>query len=243
MLRRRLLPTLAGAARWVGTGARPAVAAWGSAVAARTATAAAPDPAWALCRDASGRYLLGVDGTPFFVHRAALWSLATGLGRADLLRVPDDRRAKGSNTVVFELIEHWFTGQSRRYRNKERQDPFTPMTDFSAPKMDHLKALFTAYRCWLLQPQPEGALVVSDLGARSGRICAALAADRSFAMMWTVWRPFALSLAVLALAALRARWYDPLRGGYRPAEAALRRADGVRAFVPPGDAVLVIDAA
>jgi hypothetical protein len=31
------------------------------------------------------------------------------------------------------LIEHWFTSQSPRYRNKEGIDPFSPMADFTSP--------------------------------------------------------------------------------------------------------------
>lgn len=412
---------------------------------------------WPLRADASGRYLVDAAGEPFFVHGAALWSLATNLDRADIVRVLADRHAKGFNAVVFELIEHWFTRQSPRYRNKEGQDPFRPMTDFAAPdpaywalvdfaiaeasrrdmlclvtpaywgiphnahegwsaeirvardeallsygrflgrryfsqrnlvwvmggdadvtgsdqrkqnriaegilevdpdalltahattnsasrdiwsapwigldlvykweayggyvwdgiersrarqpakpcllfegqyenengdpalcrrqayqsvlaggcghffgnnptwhfnasgrdqtdwrtqldttatlQMRHVKSLFTAYAWWLLAPQTGQRLVVSDLGAGSARICPALAADRSFAMIWTPGTRFTVDLAALAPSALRARWYDTLRGTYLPAEVGALANNGAHGFFPPGEAVLVLDAA
>lgn len=433
-------------------------------VAAAPAAPSVPAPAgptgpvrWPLRADPSSRHLVDAAGAPFFIHGAALWSLATNLDRAGISQVLADRQVKGFNAVVFELIEHWFTSQSPRYRNKEGQDPFSPMTDFASPnpaywalidyaiaeasrrdmlclltpaywgiphnahegwsaevraagdeallsygrflgrrylgqrnlvwvmggdadvlgadqqkqnriaegilevdphalltahattnsasrdvwsaswialdlvykweayggyvwegiersrarlparpcllfegqyenengdpalcrrqayqsvlaggcghffgnnptwhfnasgrdqtdwrtqldttatlQMRHVKSLFTAYPWWLLEPQTGQRLVVSDLGAGSARICPALAADRSFAMIWTPGTRFTADLAALAPAALRARWYDTLRGSYLPAEAGVVANSGARGFSPPGEAVLVLDAA
>ena len=412
-------------------------------------------PRWPLRPHASNRYLVDATGEPFFIHGAAHWSLATNLSRVDIALVLEERRRKGFNAVVFELIEHWFTSQSPRYRNKEGHDPFSPMTDFGAPnpaywdlvdfaiaratecgmlclvtpaywgiphnahegwaaevraasdeallsygrflgrrylkqrnlvwvmggdanvqgsdqtkqnriaegllevdpgalvtahattnsatrdvwsaqwialdlvykweayggyvwdgigrsyarapvkpcllfegqyenengdpalcrrqayqavlaggcghffgnnptwhfnasgrdqsdwrkhldttatrQVRHVKALFTAYRWWLLEPQVGSRLVTSDLGSGSARICPAMASDRSFAMIWTTGKTFAVDLSALSPVAMRARWYDTLRGTYSPAVALPNV--GVRSFVPAGESVLVLDAA
>jgi hypothetical protein len=79
---------------------------------------------WPLSVHASGRYLIDAVGAPFFIHGQAPWSLATNLTRSDIVYYLDDRLAKGFNAIVFELIEHWFTSQIPRYRNKEGNDPF-----------------------------------------------------------------------------------------------------------------------
>lgn len=89
--------------------------------------------AWPVAVSTNGRYLVDAVGRPFFIHGDTPWSLATNLTRADISYYLDDRKARGFNSIAFELIEHWFTSQSPRYRNKEGNDPFSPMTDFSAP--------------------------------------------------------------------------------------------------------------
>lgn len=452
MLRRDLL------AAWLSGPVAAARGGEGSSAAAPMAFAppsALAQPRWPVRPHASNRYLVDAVGKPFFLHGAALWSLATNLSRVDIALVLEDRRRKGFNAVVFELIEHWFTGQSPRYRNREGHDPFSPMTDFASPnlpywdlidyaiaqaaehgmlclvtpaywgiphnahegwavevraasdealvsygrflgrrylnqrnlvwvmggdanvlgsdqikqnriaegilevdpaalvtahattnsstrdvwstpwiamdlvykweayggfvwdgvgrsyarapikpcllfegqyenengdpalcrrqayqailaggcghffgngptwhfnasgrdqsdwrmhldttatrQMHHVKALFTAYPWWLLAPQVGSRLVVSDLGSGSARICPALASDRSFAMIWSTGKSFAVELSALAPIAVRARWYDTLRGTYSPP--ALLQNVGVRNFVPPGETVLVLDAA
>lgn len=92
-----------------------------------------PVASWPLSIHSSGRYLIDSHGNPFFIHGDTPWSLATNLTRADIIYYLDDRQARGFNAIAFELIEHWFTSQSPRYRNKEGNDPFSPMTDFASP--------------------------------------------------------------------------------------------------------------
>jgi len=92
-----------------------------------------PSISWPLRVHRSGRFLIDSQGSPFFIHGDTPWSLATNLSRADIVYYLDDRQARGFNTIAFQLIEHWFTSQSPRYRNKEGNDPFSPMTNFASP--------------------------------------------------------------------------------------------------------------
>lgn len=86
--------------------------------------------------DSSRRYLVDVQGTPFFVHGDTPWSLVSNLSRADIDIYLDDRQAKGFNAVIFMTIDRLFTKQTPRYRNAEGNDPFIGMTDGSVVGVD-----------------------------------------------------------------------------------------------------------
>lgn len=83
---------------------------------------------WPLSISADGRYIQKNDGTPVMLFGDAIWSLATNCTRAQVDAVLADRAAKGCNCILLEFIEHEWTNQTPKYRNKEGNDPFTNMS-------------------------------------------------------------------------------------------------------------------
>ena len=106
-----------------------------------------------------------------------------------------------------------------------------------------VKQLFAAHEWWKLEPRTNTQLVTSALGTGKERICPALASDGSFAMVWTTGAGFTVNLAALGIDSVRARWYDTTSGAYQGVGAGPFASTGTRAFTPPGERVLVLDAA
>ena len=97
------------AARAAGPEAGPAPAA-GSARAEPTPGPAAAQgvPAFPLTVEPGKRYLVDAAGAPFLIHGDTAWSLIADLTRAEADLYLDDRRARGFNTLLVNLIEHRF---------------------------------------------------------------------------------------------------------------------------------------
>lgn len=55
------------------------------------------------------RYLLDNKNQPFLMYGDTAWSLEVNLSKADVVKYLDDRKQKGFNTVLIELIEYCFT--------------------------------------------------------------------------------------------------------------------------------------
>lgn len=104
------------------------------------------DTRFPLRRHVSGRFLTDAVSQPFFLHADTPWSIAVQLTRAQVDTYLDDRKQRGFNAVLFNAIEHYFSGNRPYFRNAEGQDPFEPMTRFSAPNpaywsmVDHVVA-------------------------------------------------------------------------------------------------------
>ncbi len=79
----------------------------------------------------SGRYLLDRQDRPFLVVGDTAWSLIVQLGPEDIDRYLDDRRAKGFNSIIVNLIEHKFC--SNPPRTRAGLAPFKTPGDFSTP--------------------------------------------------------------------------------------------------------------
>jgi uncharacterized protein DUF4038/collagenase-like protein with putative collagen-binding domain len=77
------------------------------------------------------RRLLDADGLPFLVQGDAAWSIIANLPLEDAVRYLDDRRAKGFNTVLVNLIEHLFSHDPPR--DLAGREPFTTPGDMSTP--------------------------------------------------------------------------------------------------------------
>src|ERR1700761_7453502 len=75
------------------------------------------------------RHLVDQSGKPFLVQGDAAWSLISGVTKEEAERYLEDRRSKGFNSVIVNLIEHQFRGPVNRYG----EDPFTTAGDFSTP--------------------------------------------------------------------------------------------------------------
>jgi hypothetical protein len=57
---------------------------------------------------ADRRHLVDADGTPFLMQGEAAWSIASNLTYEQAVRYLDDRRAKGFNTILVNLLEHMY---------------------------------------------------------------------------------------------------------------------------------------
>ncbi len=75
------------------------------------------------------RHLVTQSGAPFLVQGEAAWSLISGLTKEEAEAYLEDRRKKGFNSIIVNLIEHQFRGPVNRYG----QGPFLTPGDFSTP--------------------------------------------------------------------------------------------------------------
>lgn len=90
--------------------------------------ALASDP-YPLAVSPDHRHLVDQSGTPFLVQGDAAWSLVSGLTKEEAELYLEDRRRKGFNSVIVNLIEHKFRGPVNRYGDA----PFTTPGDFATP--------------------------------------------------------------------------------------------------------------
>lgn len=77
------------------------------------------------------RYLVGQDGTPFLLQADAAWSLIANLTREEAAVYLQDRKAKGFNAVLVNLLEHKFAKSTPK--NAYGEAPFPKMSDWSVP--------------------------------------------------------------------------------------------------------------
>ncbi len=88
-----------------------AVARIGSASLLRTA------PQFPLRWSENGRYLVDAQGRPFLIHGDSAWSLIADLTTKEAEIYLDERRARGFNTLLVNLIEHKFAHNAPRNAN------------------------------------------------------------------------------------------------------------------------------
>ncbi len=75
------------------------------------------------------RHVVDQAGAPFLIQGDAPWSIISGLTREEEEQYLENRRQKGFNTIMVNLIEHQFHGPVDRYG----EGPFTTPGDFSTP--------------------------------------------------------------------------------------------------------------
>ena len=117
-----------------------------------------------------------------------------------------------------------------------------------AVTLTYLRGLVGSIAWWSLQPDTDGTLLTAGTGSDSTRAAAAVASDKSFALVYTPEaRDLSVNLARLSGPNIRARWYDPTNGSYQAASSLLPAA-GSQVLRPSsanaaGDAdwVLVLD--
>ncbi len=92
-----------------------------------------PGPAarFPLTVSADRRRFLDADGMPFLIQGDAAWSIVANLTYEQAVHYLDDRRAKGFNTVIINLIEHLFSRDPPR--DLAGREPFTTPGDMSTP--------------------------------------------------------------------------------------------------------------
>lgn len=85
---------------------------------------------------ASNRYLVDHAGIPFLIQGDSPWSLIIALNNAEVTQYLDDRKARGFNTILVNLIEHKFNGSGNPNPapiNRAGQAPFLTPGNFSTP--------------------------------------------------------------------------------------------------------------
>jgi hypothetical protein len=80
---------------------------------------------------ANKRFLVDQNGCPFLMQGDSAWSLIVGLTDAEAEQYLRNRRQKGFNTIMVELVEHKFC--RRPPLNEAGDAPFTSPGDFSTP--------------------------------------------------------------------------------------------------------------
>jgi len=100
---------------------------------------------------ADHRHLIDQSGQPFLIQGDAPWSLISGLTKEEAELYLEDRRRKGFNSIIVNLIEHKFRGPVNRYG----QGPFLVPGDFSTPN----EAYF-AHADWVIRKAGEKGIQV-----------------------------------------------------------------------------------
>ncbi|MCI0620071.1 MAG: glycoside hydrolase family 140 protein [Acidobacteria bacterium] len=97
------------------------------------------------------RHLVDQKDRPFLIHGDTAWSLISGLTKEEAKRYLENRRKKGFNSIIVNLIEHKFRGPV----NREGEAPFTTPGDFNTPNEKYF-----AHADWVLQKAAEKDFVV-----------------------------------------------------------------------------------
>jgi len=101
-----------------------------------TAAPAAPQAGRFPVRIAAGeRHLVDASGTPFLLQADTAWSLIAELSKADAEAYLEDRRQKGFNAIIVNLLEHKFATNAPN--NHDGQPPFTTPGDYATPNPDY----------------------------------------------------------------------------------------------------------
>jgi len=84
--------------------------------------------------DAGGRHLLDASGNPFLLHADTGWSLIADLSREDAELYLEDRRQKGFNAIIVNLLERRYSRNAHlSYSNYYLQAPFLSTDDYATP--------------------------------------------------------------------------------------------------------------
>ena len=75
--------------------------------------------------------LIAHDGSPFLLHGEAAWSLIVQLNMTDAMRYLADRRTRGVNALIVNLVENFYSADPPN--NAAGDPPFMATGDFSTP--------------------------------------------------------------------------------------------------------------
>jgi hypothetical protein len=99
------------------------------------------------------RHVVDQTGSPFLMQGDAAWSLIVGLTGSEAEQYLKNRRQKGFNTVMVNLIEHRFCKHPPL--NVAGEGPFTTPGDFSTPNEKYF-----AHADWILRKAAENGIQV-----------------------------------------------------------------------------------
>jgi len=101
-----------------------------------TVTVGAVGSRFPLHVEAGKRYLIDAQGQPFFIQGESAWALIVQLTREQADQYLEDRRLKGVNTVMVQLVTHGLGTTPASFdppKNVYGVAPFTVPGDFSTP--------------------------------------------------------------------------------------------------------------
>jgi len=108
------------------------------------------------------RHLEDQLGQPFLINGDTPWSLIVGLTKTEADFYLEDRRSRGFNSVIVNLIEHAFGGPA----NREGNLPFNPVNDFTQPN-----ELYFQHADWVINKAAEKGILVILTPAYLGYNC------------------------------------------------------------------------
>lgn len=111
----------------------------------------AAGPVYPLKVSENKRYLVDRNNQPVLIHGDTAWSLITGVTKAEAEQYLENRRQKGFNAIIVNLIEHKFKGPA----NRDGENPFTTAGDFATPGEKY----FT-HADWVIRKAAEKGIVV-----------------------------------------------------------------------------------
>ncbi len=106
-----------------------------------------------LAVSANHRHLVNAGNVPWLMQADAAWSLIVSLDKAEASLYLRNRRQKGFNAALVNLIEHKFCKHPPL--NAEGEAPFTTPGDFSAPNERYF-----AYADWVLEEAAKNGIYV-----------------------------------------------------------------------------------
>ncbi|MBI1360386.1 MAG: DUF4038 domain-containing protein [Alphaproteobacteria bacterium] len=112
-----------------------------------------PVPVFPLSTRPGLRHPIDAAGKPFMMHGDSAWSLIAQLNRKDASDYLEDRKARGFNTVLVNLIEHKFATHAPA--NIYGDPPFMTPGDFSTPYEKYF-----AHADWILGKAEELGIMV-----------------------------------------------------------------------------------
>jgi hypothetical protein len=112
----------------------------------------------------------------------------------------------------------------------------TAINSAGATTIRHLRTLWESRQWTDLQPDIAGTLLTGGVGTGTSRAAAALASDRSFAILYTpTVRGLTVDMSQFAGPNVSARWYDPTSGSFTVANGSPFAAGPTQTFTPPGN--------
>src|SRR5579872_3270834 len=105
---------------------------------------AAPATVFPLHVEPGKRFLVDAAGNPFLLQGDTAWSLIAQASDAEVETYLDDRRRRGFNTILVNLIEHHYA--SHPPENAAGESPFRVPGDFSTPNDPYF-----AHADWVLR--------------------------------------------------------------------------------------------
>ncbi|RIK81671.1 hypothetical protein DCC62_01660 [candidate division KSB1 bacterium] len=120
------------------------------------------DPVFPLKMSPDKRHLLDQNNNPFLINGDTPWSLIVKLTKVEVQEYLENRRTKGFNAVIVELIEHYFGGPANAYGEL----PFTTPGDFSTPNENYF-----AHADWVINKAAETGMLVVLTPAYLGYMC------------------------------------------------------------------------